>query len=102
MTALDADPLLKLARDKSQDGRAALAETISDLFVNKGTVLTDRERALMFDILRRMIHDFEMFVRRVISEHMASWDDLPEELALILENDEIEVAYPMLVNSGVL
>jgi len=102
MTALDAESLLKLARDKSQAGRTALAETISDLFVNKGTVLTDRERGLMFDILRRMIHDFEMSVRKVISEHMASWEDIPEELALILGNDEIEVAYPMLVNSGVL
>jgi len=102
MTALDAESLLKLARDKSKAGRTALAETISDLFVNKGTVLTDRERALMFDILRRMIHDFEMSVRKVISEHMGSWEDIPEELALILGNDEIEVAYPMLVNSGVL
>jgi uncharacterized protein (DUF2336 family) len=102
MTSLDAESLLKLARDKSQAGRTALAETVSDLFVDKGTTLTDRERALMFDILRRMIHDFEMSVRKVISQHMASWNDIPAELATTLANDEIEVAYPMLVNSGVL
>lgn len=59
MMSLDAESLLKLARDKSQAGRTALAETISDLFVDKSTVLTDRERALLFDILRRMVHDLK-------------------------------------------
>jgi hypothetical protein len=36
-----------------------------------------------------MIHDFEMSVRKVISQHMASWDGIPEELATTLVNDEI-------------
>ena len=43
-----------------------------------------------------------MFVRKFFSENMASWVDIPEDLTKILANDEVEAAYPVLVDSGVL
>jgi len=102
MTQFDSQALLTMARDKSSDGRKRLAQTITDLFVGGGKVLTERERSLMFDILHHIVHEFEMAVRRTVSEQLADWPDTPKELAVLLANDEIEVAYPMLVRSGVL
>jgi len=99
---IDSEYLYGLARDKSVAGRMALAETISDLFLQRGCTLTERERTLMFSILRQMIHDAEMSVRRVVSAQLAERDDAPRDLVQRLANDEIEVAYPILTKSTVL
>ncbi len=99
---IDSEYLYGLARDKSVAGRMALAETISDLFLQRGAILTERERTLMFSILRQMIHDAEMSVRRVVSAQLAERDDAPRDLVQRLANDEIEVAYPILTKSTVL
>ena len=83
-------------------GRAKLTETIMDLFENKGDALTDRERALMFGILRSVVREIEMSVRRGVAQQLAGLGDVPEDLVRILANDEIEVAYPVLTESGLL
>ena len=98
----DSEYLYRLARDKSVAGRMVLAETISDLFLQRGCTLTERERTLMFSILRHMIHDAEMSVRRIVSVPLAELDDAPRDLVQRLANDEIEVAYPILTKSTVL
>ncbi len=99
---IDSEYLYGLARDKSVAGRMVLAETISDLFLQRGCTLTERERTLMFSILRHMIHDAEMSVRRIVSVPLAELDDAPRDLIQRLANDEIEVAYPILTKSTVL
>ena len=99
---VDHEFLLNLAREKSTMGRAKLTETIMDLFENKGDALTDRERALMFGILRSVVREIEMSVRRGVAQQLAGLGDVPEDLVRILANDEIEVAYPVLTESGLL
>jgi uncharacterized protein (DUF2336 family) len=94
--------LLELARDRSVEGRTQLATIVGDLFFATGSVLTEPERALMGDILRRLIHDVEMTVRRSLAERLAHVPAAPRELVAMLANDEIEVAYPILVDSTVL
>ena len=49
----DLNRLFDLARDKTLAGRTSLAQIVSDLFFSGERVLTDRERALMLDILRQ-------------------------------------------------
>ena len=100
-TAVDIRELVKLARDKSAQARSNLATTISDLYFGEQRVLTDRDRALMTDILRQLIHDVEVSVRRAVSERLAEQPEAPRELVLALANDEIDVAYPILVRSAV-
>lgn len=95
------DTLLAMARDKTRAGRAALAKAVGDLFFDRNDVLTDRERALMGDILRHVIHDVEMVVRRRLAERMAQID-APHDLIVQLANDEIEVAHPILQQSDIL
>ncbi|MFP6744571.1 MAG: hypothetical protein VCB77_05200 [Alphaproteobacteria bacterium] len=46
------DSLMTLAREKSQAGRNSLFDTVQELFVKNDGNLTDRERALMGEILR--------------------------------------------------
>lgn len=98
----DSDYLLSLARQKSAESRNTLAATIADLFERKEKTLTDRERALMFDILHNVVREVELAIRRKLSERIANFKDVPLDLAKILVNDEIEVAYPLLSQSKVL
>ncbi len=102
MTFFDTNYLLELARERSAAGRNELAATISELFAGKGTQLTDRERALMFEILHHIVKDAEMEVRKVISSRLADRKDAPAALIELLGNDDIEVAYPILTESQVL
>ncbi len=94
--------LLGLALDKSLEGRRTLTATIGDLFNQQDKVLSERERALMTDILRKLIHDCEIAVRRDLAERLAAAPDPPHELIVALANDEIEVAEPILKESAVL
>ncbi len=94
--------LLDLALDKSLEGRRTLTATIGDLFTKRDKVLTERERALMSDILRKLIHDCEMAVRRDLSERLAKAPNPPHDLIVSLANDDIEVAEPILMRSEVL
>jgi uncharacterized protein (DUF2336 family) len=91
-----------LARDKSVAGRKALTATVSDLFFARGDVLSDRERSLMSEILRQLVHDVEVSVRRDLAERLAARNDAPRELVSALARDEIEVAHPILLHSSVL
>ena len=102
MGSVNTDYLLQLARDKSMAGRQELAETISDLFLGDTKSLSDRERALTYDILSQVIHDVEMGVRRNISKQLAKLTNAPRDLVLMLANDDVEVAYPILAYNKVL
>jgi uncharacterized protein (DUF2336 family) len=94
--------LLDLARDKSVHGRTRLVQVVGDLFFDEHHVLNERERALMTDILRQLIHDVEMSVRKALADRLAMQVDAPHELILTLANDRIEVAHSILLNSQVL
>jgi len=96
------EELLDLARDKSVAARTLLAETVSDLFFDETKVSTERERALMTDILRQLIHDVEMSIRCTLANRLADQSAAPRELVVELANDRIEVAHPILVRSDVL
>lgn len=98
----DLQHLLQLALDRSVAGRRALSAALGDMFCDEASVLTERERALMVDILRKLIRECEMAVRRDLGERLARSPDTPSDLILALANDEIEVAEPILMASGVL
>ena len=99
---VDAEHLFELARDKSAAGRNALVDAISDLAEDGHQVLSERERALTFDILGRVIHEMEMSVRRTVATRLADMRDAPRDIVRLLANDEIDIAYPILTKSGVL
>jgi uncharacterized protein (DUF2336 family) len=98
----DCEHLVGLARDKTVAGRHALVATVADLFFARKNVLSDRERMLMTDILRQLIHDVEVEVRRALAVRLAGERKAPAELVSALANDSIEVAHAILLHSDVL
>lgn len=94
--------LLDLARDRSVNARQELVDTVSGLFFDQGQTVSDQERTLMVDILRHLIHDVEMSVRKKLAERLADRPDVPRDLIVSLANNVIEVAHPILANSTVL
>ena len=94
--------LVQLARDKTVSGRQALVATIGDMFLSMESVLSERERVLMSEILHRLVHEMELSLRKALAERLASQPEAPRELVVALANDTIEVAHPILVESEVL
>ncbi len=94
--------LLELAHDRSVQDRSELVAGICDLYFGEARVRIDYDREMMADIMRRLVHDVESSVRRRLSECLAHRPDAPRDLVATLARDDIEIAYPVLVNSEVL
>jgi uncharacterized protein (DUF2336 family) len=101
-TSEDVTYLLRLARDKSIEGRKQLVAIVSDLFFDKGTALTAHERALMTDILKKLIHDVAVPVRKALAERLSRVPSAPHDVIVALANDDIDVAQPILMRSEAL
>lgn len=94
--------LVGFAQRKTQQSRRVLFENINDLFLSSDGRLSDRERALMVEILGRLVHEMEMQVRRALAARLSQMETAPRELLLLLANDEAEVARPILRDSRLL
>lgn len=91
-----------MARDRSRDGRAKLIGVMGDLFTGSNDILSARERAIMSDIMCRLVSEVEHSVRRKLAKRLADSDCAPHALVVELANDDISIAGPLLLNSGVL
>lgn len=100
--SVDISNLMSLARDRSAQGHVTLVEKLVDLCADRDENLSDREQALMSDILSKLISDMELTVRKVLSEKFSQSTTAPRELILILATDHPDVARPILVKSGLL
>ncbi|MET1028656.1 MAG: DUF2336 domain-containing protein, partial [Dongiaceae bacterium] len=93
----DVQHLLALAREKSEQARSHLFEVMGDLFMDQARNLTVQERALMVDILEKLIGEVSHDIRVRLSQRLAGASSIPRELALLLANDEIDIAAPILM-----
>ena len=80
----------------------SLAERLGDLCFSYDAGLTNSELQHVFVIIRALLRDTEMHVRRKLAEHLSVRDDVPHDLVVTLAQDQIEVAYPMIVWSKLL
>lgn len=94
--------LVGFAQRKTQQSRRVIFENINDLFLTAEGRLSDRERTLMVEILGKLLHEMEMQVRRALAARLAQMETAPRELLLMLANDEVEVARPILRTSRLL
>lgn len=99
---IDVETLMRLARDKAVGSRTKLADIIGDLFFGATGTLTDAEQSIMTDILRQLVQDVEINVRKHLAIQLSNQADAPHDLVIALANDESEVAYPLLLKSRVL
>ena len=83
-------------------GRSQLVSAIGDLMGDHGRILTLQERALINDILKKLIQDVARPVRKALAEKLALSPHAPREVVTILANDEFDIASPILLNSSLL
>ncbi|BBE34905.1 DUF2336 domain-containing protein [Sphingosinicella microcystinivorans] len=98
---IDVQALLGLAAGRSGAARAQIANAVTDLFLPAAQRLTDQQRALMTDVLGRLLGTIEMEVRRHLVDALSRSPASQPELEARLASDSIEVARPILERSRV-
>lgn len=94
--------LLRLASGRSVGDRMALANSLVDLLDEMEPDLSDREAALIDDILNKLIGDFETAMRRELADRLSHFELTSHEAIVALANDDIDVAKPLLMQSPAL
>jgi len=94
--------LAQLAVNPQGTSREEIYLAVASLYRIQGTGLNQRERALMHEILRRLTRDVEMAIRIALAERLADDTQAPHDLILLLVDDKIEVARPLLLRSPLL
>jgi uncharacterized protein (DUF2336 family) len=99
----DMGRLAKLAADpQGPVTRGEIFVAVASLYRVQGTFLSARERDLMRDILQRLSRDVEISIRQALAERLADDPAAPHDLVLLLAEDCIEVARPLILRSPVL
>ena len=97
-------PELELAiTHGSPKRRAEMLSAVTDLFIDGSVGFTDAEIALFDDVITRLALEIEISVRSLLAQRLASIAKGPPNVIRMLANDdEISVAYPILVQSELL
>lgn len=98
----DMGRLAQLAVNPQGTSREEIYLAVASLYRIQGSGLNERERALMHEILRRLTKDVEMAIRIALAERLADDTTAPHDLILLLADDNIEVARPLLLRSPLL
>jgi uncharacterized protein (DUF2336 family) len=96
------DQILRLAADRRASSRSRLAAIMRDLIDGRRGHLSDREWGWMSEILHTLIGGIEKPVRRKLAKTLGRLPVVPRSLITRLANDDIDIAYPVLVNSQLL
>lgn len=106
LTAHDMSDMGRLAQlamnPQSGASREEIYLAVASLYRIQGAGLNARERELMRDILRRLTRDVEMAIRIALAQRLADDTTAPHDLILLLVDDTIEVARPLIINSPLL
>jgi len=106
LTAQDMSDMGRLAQlamnPKSGASREEIYLAVASLYRIQGAGLNQRERELMREILRRLTLDVEMAIRVALAQRLAEDTTAPHDLILMLVDDTVEVARPLILNSPLL
>lgn len=102
MVAANLQQLMCLARDPSQKSRNRLVTYITKLLAESEKSLNLREQALVNEILKKLISEVERPIRSALAQILAEMDNAPQETVLLLGNEDIDIAAPILMKSTVL
>ncbi len=94
--------LVSIAHDDSPDSRNMLVESINSICLSSGKEMSQREKSLIYEIVSQLLQVVETQVRQRLATSLADQDDVPKELVMVLANDVIDVAYPVIIKSKVL
>jgi len=106
LTAHDMSDMGRLAQLAMNPQNGASREEIylavASLYRIQGAGLNGHERDLMREILRRLTRDVEMAIRIALAQRLADDASVPHDLILLLVDDSIEVARPLILHSPLL
>lgn len=106
LTAHDMSDMGRLAQlamnPKSGASREEIYLAVASLYRIQGAGLNQRERELMREILHKLTFDVEMAIRIALAQRLAADTTAPHDLILLLVDDTIEVARPLILNSPLL
>lgn len=105
LTALDIGDVARLAQlaGNPQDAtREEIYIAVASLYRVEDIRLNTRERQLINDILRQLAKDVEMSIRIALAQKLAEDPAAPYDLILMLADDRIEVARPVILRSPLL
>src|SRR5471032_1031234 len=106
LTAHDMSDMGRLAQlainPQSGASREEIYLAVASLYRIQGAGLNSRERDLMREILRRLTRDVEMAIRIALAQRLADDTNVPHDLILLLVDDSIEVARPLILHSPLL
>jgi uncharacterized protein (DUF2336 family) len=95
----DMGRLALLAANPQDATREEIYLAVASLYRIQGHYLNDRERTLMQEILRLLARDVEMAIRIALAERLADDPSVPHDLIVMLADDHIEVARPIILRS---
>ncbi len=98
----DMSRLAQLAANPQDTTREEIYLAVASLYRVQGNHLNDREKGLMREILQRLTRDVEMAIRIALAERLAEDTSAPNDLILLLADDTIEVARPVILRSPLL
>ena len=99
MNASHLQNLVRLATESSSDKRRELLEDVTDLFLGADQA-SEEEGELYSDIFEKVAQQVATEVRSRLAERLAVSDAAPHRVVALLANDVIEVAGPILEQSG--
>ena len=106
LTAHDMSDMGRLAQlamnPRDRASREEIYLAVASLYRIQGADLNGRERDLTREILRRLTREVEMAVRIALAERLADDITAPHDLILLLVDDAIEVARPLILRSPLL
>jgi uncharacterized protein (DUF2336 family) len=106
LTAYDMSDMGRLAQlaidPQNGASREEIYLAVASLYRIQGAGLNQRERELMREILRRLTRDVEMAIRIALAQRLAEDATVPHDLILLLVDDSIEVARPLIMHSPLL
>ena len=89
----------RLVADPSADVRAATAAKVAKTLDKKE--LSPKEKSIAEDVIRIMVHDAEVIVRKTLADNLKDNPYIPHDVAKILARDIEEVAVPVIKSSQV-
>jgi len=98
----DMGRLAQLAANPQGTTKEEIFLAVASLYRVQGSYLNPRERTMMQDILRRLARDVEMAIRISLAERLADDSTAPHDLVVLLADDTIEVARPLILRSPLL
>jgi len=96
------EALLELARHEADAAKSRIADDLSEIIYVDHAPFNRAELDIATDILRKLVRETEIVVRKRMAERLAKDPAAPRDLVVALANDEFMVARPILSMSAAL